>query len=315
MRIRSGRLLWLLAGILLLAAPQARHWSAAASAAQQAESLYLTLDQQFAQIAERVPGFAGLHIAGDAVVISLKEPARLLEARREVEQILGPEVLKNRRLTFQAASWDFLQLAEWYRQLQDQVWQVGSVNWTDIDERYNVIRIGVGTLEGRARLEQVIQRSGVPREAVVIDLPEGALSERNPLAGCQTGERPPEGAPSHGYRLALSPAELKPGIEITLRVEGAREQDQLTSGVAAYLDCWDGARWTPRFSLFRDRAATLYNPGAVVVDVGYDASRPARFTLPEEIAPGWYRLRYHIAGTVDGRYAPYDLTTLIQIGR
>lgn len=144
-------------------------------------NLMRTMDEQLAEISRQVPGFAGLHYDPDRAVVylSLTDPAYQAEAEKAVAAMFGPEVLRSRSVVVQYVEYDFLQLQQWYGQLQGHMGTIKSLSWTDIDEKANRIRVGIGTVEGRDQLQAAIKRAGVPPQAVIIDLPEGALSEAN----------------------------------------------------------------------------------------------------------------------------------------
>lgn len=110
---------------------------------------------------------------------------------------------------------------------------------------------------------------------------------------------------------------LRPGREFTLTVAGA-SKNELTRGLAAYLECWDGKDWSPRYTLFSPPGdsgpgAAIYSQQQVILTIGFDASAPGRFVLPSDLAPGWYRIRLEVSGTVNGAYAPYRLWTPIEV--
>lgn len=279
----------------------------------------LTIDEQFAAVARKVPGFAGFHRDPEKGVtyISLRDPSYQAEAEKAIAEIMGWEVLLNRTVVVQPVAYDFLQLEKWYAQLRDHLWQVESVRWTDIDERVNRIAIGVGTVEGKAQLEAIIRRVGVPRPAVIIDLPKGALSEVNPLAGCRTRQKPPQPEERLPFTLNLSDEAVVPGKEIVLTVEGA-QQGEVLRGLPAYLECWDGSRWSPRFAMYSEGAGggpstEIYNAHSAIPSVGFDGSRPARFKLPDRLSPGWYRIRMHVSTTEGGYYKGHDLWALVRV--
>jgi|GEM_PF-2748033 len=316
-RARFGLVLAFCALLLVAACGGAKPAGFGAYAPQPGSSGANTLDDQYAAIARKVPGFAGLHHDAEKGItyISLRDPALKAEAEQAVTDMFGAEVLKNRTVVVQVVEYDFPQLSQWYERLGEHVWQVKSVSWTDIDEKANRIRIGVGTLEGKAQLEEAVRRAGVPPLAVIIDIPEGALSEANPLAGCQLGEKPPLPEERSPYALRASAETASPEQEITLTVEGTKPQ-VATRGIDSYLECWDGLNWSPRFILFSERGtdgphAIIYSRNTTIPALGIDATRPANLKLPGQLSPGWYRIRIDVSVTESGTSVSHALWTLV----
>jgi len=207
------------------------------------------------------------------------------------------------------------QLNGWYEKINTG--QAVASSYVDLQAKR--LHYAVLTVEGKERLEQVIRDAGVPLEAVVIDLPPGALSEADPLKGCLLEQRPTDGGGTHrlGYRLNLGGVPLLPGKEFTIAVDGAGASS-LTRGIVAHLECWDGNAWSPRYSLFSEGgseqpAALVYSPNQVVIDIGFDAFRPGRFVLPNGLKPGWYRIRINVSGSENGMYQPYELSTFAEV--
>lgn len=133
----------------------------------------------------------------------------------------------------------------------------------------------------------------------------------NPGRGCQVDKLPELAEQPSPYPLKIGEAPLRPGKAFTLAVEG----DNLTRGVNAYLECWNGKAWTPQFILLSwdPPKAVPYKPDLAIEDIGFDAARPGRFVLPAEISPGWYRLRLDVSGTENGNYKPFQLSTPIEV--
>jgi hypothetical protein len=272
---------------------------------------YELASEPWAKLAVRLRYKAGVYhdVKQGLIYITLYEP----DARAEAEKAVAEMGLSQSSVVMKEAEFDRAQLGQWYRQIN---WGEGVVTgW--VDESVNRIRFGVTTVESRERLEAAIRKAGVPLEAVFIDLPEGALSEADPLKGCQVETLPTlDWEKPSKYGLQLEPSSLASGQTFTITARGAAP-NELTRGIDAYLECWDGSAWTPRYTLWSHDppSASIYSANRVINDIGFDASRPGRFVLPDGLKPGWYRIRLHASGTVDGRYQPYDLWTLVQIGQ
>ncbi|HEY4575965.1 MAG TPA: hypothetical protein VIJ26_18435, partial [Thermoanaerobaculia bacterium] len=114
-----GRFLWLAA--LLIAAPAAR-----------AQEMPQTLDQEYARMAERVPGFGGLYLDEQGTThVYLQDLSRAGDM-----QGLGD------RMVFQQGDYNFGDLFAWKDQVRPQLAQPGAV-YLDIDEQRNRLVFGV----------------------------------------------------------------------------------------------------------------------------------------------------------------------------
>lgn len=132
------------------------------------ESWDMTVDEQFRQIAEEVPAFAGLLLDGSVYVFKVTDGRQdTAEAARAVAvDILDIPELATARIRAEPASYSWAQLFEWYQRMTD-VLAVEGVVMTDIDERANLIVIGV--LDEDAHAQQVrdwTDSVGIPQEAV-----------------------------------------------------------------------------------------------------------------------------------------------------
>lgn len=274
-------------------------------------------DDQWAELAVRLRGKAGVYRDEQTgrIEITLDEPQFRPDAERAAAEILG---LPLRNVVVREAAYRWGQLHDWYTLLNQHTWEVRAISYSSVDTRVNRIRYGVTSIEGKERLEKIIQRAGVPLAAVIIDLPEGALSEANPLQGCLVESLPrlPQEKPSP-YHLEIGRGPLRPDEEFTLAVGGASPHE-LLRGLDAYLECWDGQNWSPRYGLFSDGGrgeptAVLYSSNHVIPGIGFDASRPGRFRLPADLKPGWYRIRLNVSGTENGYHKGYQLWTPVEV--
>jgi hypothetical protein len=138
-----------------------------------------------------------------------------------------------------------------------------------------------------------------------------AVVEPGPIAGCQVDKLPQLAEQPSPFPVRIGGAPLRPGQEFTLAVQG----DNLTRGVDAYLECWDGKAWSPRYTLLSWSPPKVieYKPDQPIEDIGFDAAQPGRFVLPANLKPGWYRLRLNVSGSVNGAYKPYQVSTPIEV--
>ena len=70
-----------------------------------------------------------------------------------------------------AAEYSAVDLAAWYEDVKDTVWQIPGIAWTDLSERRNRIEIGLRPLRGvRERFEAALGTLEVPRQAIEVEV-------------------------------------------------------------------------------------------------------------------------------------------------
>lgn len=145
-----------IAGVLLAVVPAAR--------AQEPGGMPLTLDEEYARLAEEIPGFGGLYLDTTGTT-----HVYLQDLSREPEvQDLGDRVVAEQ------GDYDFRDLFAWKDELRPQLSEKGAV-FLDIDERRNRLVLGVerDALETfTTGLEKFLQETRVPPEAVVVEAAE-----------------------------------------------------------------------------------------------------------------------------------------------
>ena len=146
--------LWLLAGTLVAVVPTA----------QAQEEVPQSLDDEFAQQAEEVPGFGGLYLDEEGVThVYLQDLSR----EREVQGL-------GERVVVQQGDYDFRDLLAWKDEVRPQLTERGAV-YLDIDERRNRLVFGVeqeSLGDFSARLETFLRDTRVPPAAVLVEVAE-----------------------------------------------------------------------------------------------------------------------------------------------
>jgi len=147
-----GRFVWV-ASLLLFVAPAVR--------AQQAP---LSLDDEYAKMAEKVPGFGGLYVDEKGIThVYLQDLDRAGEMQGLAE-----------RVVFHQGDYDFRDLYTWREQVRPELAGTGAV-YLDIDERRNRLVFGVEReLIDRftEELQSFLKGTRVPPEAVIVEAVE-----------------------------------------------------------------------------------------------------------------------------------------------
>lgn len=128
-----------------------------------------TIDEQFVDVNERVPGFGGAYFENGNLHVWLVDPSeQALENARQALAELVDERYATGRLVAHEADFTFRELHEW-RRAEADVLNLPGVVFTDVDEKANRLTIGVTDSEHNgARVVEAFSRSGVPEKAVRI---------------------------------------------------------------------------------------------------------------------------------------------------
>lgn len=133
-------------------------------------------DVLIAEIANEVPGFAGLseEAGRNVLVVRSTRPDIDMQALRTAIDARFP-LLAHMDIDLLIVDYDFGQLSDWYEQI-DPVWSapglIGQVSYTDIDEVANVIKVGVYTEAAVEAANRELARIGIPADAVQVVLTE-----------------------------------------------------------------------------------------------------------------------------------------------
>jgi hypothetical protein len=142
----------------------------------------VTLDDQFQTIAKKVPQFAGLHMEGGRLVVSLtdvSEPVRLA-ALDAIGRTFGSRRFETRDAVAVPASYRFPQLVAW-KAAATALLPSGRINLIDADERRNRVRIGLSAESDRVPVENALVAAGVPRAALFFEVRRPVVPLLDPL--------------------------------------------------------------------------------------------------------------------------------------
>ena len=132
---------------------------------QEEERPALTIDEEFARIAQQVPGFGGYYYdESGALNVVLTQPSHQLDAVRvllSAHRLRGSDTLR-----IQQGQYDFGDLSRWRDRLDAE--RMPSLVFTDVDEVRNRVAVGVSGA-GREQLVATLARLLIPAEAVIIE--------------------------------------------------------------------------------------------------------------------------------------------------
>jgi hypothetical protein len=138
-----------------------------------------------AQLADEIPGFAGIHFdenqpnENQQLVIELTSTGNLQQARTRLgEHFLARARGNTARMavrqqhldesTSHLAKYNFRELHTWYGEIVEKVLSIEGVTSSDIDESQNLIVIGVTDSETMAKVQTALRHVAAPRDAIHI---------------------------------------------------------------------------------------------------------------------------------------------------
>ncbi|MBA2671962.1 MAG: hypothetical protein H0U67_16460 [Gemmatimonadetes bacterium] len=134
-----------------------------------------TLDHEFVRLAQEIPGFGGLFYdeSGTLNVVLVPVVAPMASAELQgrlaarLEGMGGP-VVAAQSARVREGQYDFLQLFEMRQRVDQVVWSLQGIVYTDADEAANRVAIGVEDAAAAASVERTLTMLGIPREAVIL---------------------------------------------------------------------------------------------------------------------------------------------------
>jgi hypothetical protein len=161
---------------------------------QAVDQAYKTVDDLFAEVAQKVPAFGGMFFDEEdnsILYLYLLNPTQKAIAERAIAAVFGPRLpglIPPREVRVLQGQYSFLQLKQWHDRIMT-LFILPGVLMTDIDDGNNRLVVGVESIEMRSLVEQELDKLSIPREAVLIKeispvVPTITLNEKyRPLVG------------------------------------------------------------------------------------------------------------------------------------
>lgn len=251
-----------------------------------------TIDDQFTEIANRLPGFGGLFLDQNdpsLLHIYLKNPSANGSARLTdiISSVMGQPDLLSKRIIMQNAQYDFRELKNWQGYLGDVFAGLNGIIYTDVDESKNRLEVGVLSDDVKLKAVAKLAVAHIPEQAVHFEITSPIVPD-----SLTTYIRPVRGG--------LGITTVTPGLSnggCTLGVNATR------SGVAGFIT-----------------ASHCGNPGAV--DSTYyqpDTSAYGYLIGPETVDPIYWAMPGCPAGYAcrnsDSNFSRYELGVTNALGK
>jgi hypothetical protein len=134
-----------------------------------------TLDHEFVRLAREIPGFGGIFYdesgALNVVMAPVVAPMASAELRQGLAarlEAMGQPAGAAQGVRVREGKYDFLQLFEMRQRVDQAVWGLQGIVFTDADEAANRVAIGVEDASAAASVERAVAMLGLPREAVIL---------------------------------------------------------------------------------------------------------------------------------------------------
>lgn len=134
----------------------------------------ITYDDLLAQVADEAPEFAGMYYAEDgALVLVLLEPDVQAEVESALASTFGEALVRDAdAIRVEVATFSFSELKLWHDRLTMEILAIPGTVLTDIDERNNIVRIGVVDADAARRARARLRALQIPSDVVIIEVVE-----------------------------------------------------------------------------------------------------------------------------------------------
>lgn len=154
---------------------------------------WLTIDDQFAAIAQQVPAFGGMFLdeADGVLYVHLLHPSTEVAAASEaaIAAVFKGKFDPQNKILALPGQYGFRELKDWHDRMMADVLNLPGVVFTDIDDAKNRLAVGVEKPEVQPLVEEQLARLGIPREAVNIEVTRpvefetSLIDQHRPLVG------------------------------------------------------------------------------------------------------------------------------------
>ncbi|HUS11668.1 MAG TPA: hypothetical protein VMZ30_14475 [Pyrinomonadaceae bacterium] len=138
-----------------------------------APNAYLALDfnEQMANRAKEIPGFAGYYLGDDEfVVIRLSRSENAEAARQSVIADLARDNSTYRGIRIEPAKYDYSELYAWFKSVDRDLLAMPGFNFLDVDERQNTVTVGATDAPTAATMRALMLSRGIPLDAITFEL-------------------------------------------------------------------------------------------------------------------------------------------------
>ncbi|HXF05791.1 MAG TPA: hypothetical protein VNM72_10305 [Blastocatellia bacterium] len=143
-----------------------------------------TFDDLLLEVARRVPSFGGMYSDAEGhLFVYLLDPDARAEAEAAIVSVFGRETIPVEGIRVVRGQYRFLDLKAWHDRLTAILLDTPGVVLTDVDEARNRVLIGTMTGDPPARLDAILKKHAIPREAIIVEKvePIGPLRRGRPV--------------------------------------------------------------------------------------------------------------------------------------
>ena len=129
-----------------------------------------TLDDQLAEVAERVPAFGGMFFdEANNLCVYLLDATQEKAAEAAIAALFGADYIPPSGLRVLKGQYGFSQLKQWHDHMTGPVLAIPGVILTDIEEAKNRLKIGIEKRAITSQVEKKLVQLKIPRKAVIIE--------------------------------------------------------------------------------------------------------------------------------------------------
>ena len=164
-------------GVFVLLVAGAGYTSAQMSSSDLDPSTYKDHNEILEAIGAIVPEFGGVYSSNNGAILNIylteheNDPEKQRKTQEAIEELF--RLKPGRTLKVVKGTYTMAQLSEWYDTLRSGgIWDGKGVQTTDLQEGKNRLYVGVLAEESIAGVQTFLDKVGIPREAVIIEVEE-----------------------------------------------------------------------------------------------------------------------------------------------